>query len=73
VVVDRTANQPYAPQQSRIIQPDIYARAEKMTPTKPLGVRGDGAIAFGGGGILTRKAREQIELVDPVILIPTAE
>lgn len=48
------------------IQPDIIAAAERYEPREPLGVKGDGAIAFGGGASLTTENESLLREVDPV-------
>lgn len=47
------------------IQPDIVAAAASHVPSKPLGVKGEGAIAFGGGATLTKQSKKLLEEVDP--------
>ena len=48
------------------IQPEIVAAAESFKAKAPLGVKGEGAIAFGGGASLTRKSESLLREVDPV-------
>ena len=36
--------------QNKFIQEEIYTIAKSLAETKPVGVKGEGAIAFGGGG-----------------------
>lgn len=36
--------------QNKVIQKEIYTIAKSLAETKPVGVKGEGAIAFGGGG-----------------------
>jgi 15-cis-phytoene desaturase len=47
------------------IQPDIVAAAEKHVPKPPPGVKGDGAIAFGGGAVLKKENEKLLREVDP--------
>jgi 15-cis-phytoene desaturase len=48
------------------IQPDIIAAAESFEAKEPIGVKGDGAIAFGGGASLTTQNEGLLREVDPV-------
>jgi 15-cis-phytoene desaturase len=48
------------------IQPDIVEAAKEYKPRKPWGVKGEGAIAFGGGATLTKKSESLLREVDPV-------
>ena len=70
VVTDRAANMPYAVPLKEI-RPEIYEKAAKAIAKEPAGVKGEGAIAFGGGAVLSTQAREQLRLVDPDQLIST--
>mmetsp|Transcript_59292 Transcript_59292/g.144987 ORF Transcript_59292/g.144987 Transcript_59292/m.144987 type:complete len:621 (+) Transcript_59292:217-2079(+) len=47
------------------IQPAIIENAKTHVAKKPLGVKGEGAIAFGGGATLTKKNKELLKEVDP--------
>lgn len=47
------------------IQPDIYKKAETHVAKEPLGVKGEGAIAFGAGATFTQKSKELLKEVDP--------
>ena len=47
------------------IQPDIVKRAESHTPSDPTGVKGDGAIAFGGGASFTDSNAAALKEADP--------
>merc|ERR1719152_740427 len=62
VVVDKAAGQPTKPLKE--IRPDCVAAAEAHTPTAPPGVKGDGAIAFGGGAVLSDDGRALLREVD---------
>lgn len=48
------------------IQPNIVAAAEAYEAKEPLGVKGEGAIAFGGGYTLKGQAKEWLQEADPV-------
>lgn len=50
----------------KAIQPDIIAKAETYKAKDPIGVKGDGAIAFGGGACLTKENESMLREVDPV-------
>jgi 15-cis-phytoene desaturase len=47
------------------IQANIYDAAAKHTPKPPPGVKGEGAIAFGGGAVLSKKSESLLREVDP--------
>jgi 15-cis-phytoene desaturase len=47
------------------IQASVVEAAEKYVPKAPLGVKGEGAIAFGAGAILTKKNKKLLQEVDP--------
>jgi len=68
VVAERAAGVPYS-KAVKDIQPEVYARAAKATPREPVGVKGEGAIAFGGGAVLTGAGRVELEVVDPDQLV----
>jgi 15-cis-phytoene desaturase len=48
------------------IQQNIVENAKKHVAKEPLGVKGEGAIAFGGGATLTKKNTDLLREVDPV-------
>ena len=48
------------------IQQHIIDSAASFEPKEPIGVKGDGAIAFGGGYTLTQKAEALLKESDPV-------
>lgn len=54
------------------IQPDVVAKAKDHVPKEPLGVKGEGAIAFGGGATLTKKSEALLREVDPNQFEPAA-
>ncbi len=64
VIVDRSLGQPTKP--LKPIQDSAVAAAAAHTPKPPPLVKGEGAIAFGGGAVLTSKGREALQEVDPV-------
>ena len=66
---DRALGQPTKPLKE--IRPEVTARAEAHVPSEPVGVNGEGAIAFGGGAVLGKKGREVLEKQDAVQLQPT--
>jgi 15-cis-phytoene desaturase len=47
------------------IQSHIVEKAANYVPKEPWGVKGEGAIAFGGGATLTKKSKELLMDVDP--------
>jgi 15-cis-phytoene desaturase len=47
------------------IQPEIVQQAQNYTPRDPPGVKGDGAIAFGGGASFTENNAAALKEVDP--------
>ena len=49
-----------------MVQPDVAAK--EYAPKEPPGVKGEGAIAFGGGSVLTDKGRAYLKEVDAVQL-----
>ncbi len=48
------------------IQPEIIAKARSYIIKEPLGVKGEGAIAFGGGACLTTNNESLLRDADPV-------
>lgn len=48
------------------VQPHIVKAASIFEAKAPLGVKGEGAIAFGGGATLTKKSESLLREVDPV-------
>lgn len=48
------------------IQQDIINAAKDFVPKDPLGVKGDGAIAFGAGASLTKQNEKLLRNADPV-------
>jgi 15-cis-phytoene desaturase len=48
------------------VQPHIIEAAQTFEPKNPLGVKGEGAIAFGGGATLSKNNESLLREVDPV-------
>ena len=48
------------------IQQHVIDSAEDFVPKEPIGVKGDGAIAFGGGYTFTTKSEKLLKETDPV-------
>jgi len=55
VIVDKAIGQPTKP--LKAVQPDVVAKAAAHQSKPPPGVKGQGAIAFGGGAVLTDAGR----------------
>jgi 15-cis-phytoene desaturase len=47
------------------IQQHIVDTAASFEPKEPIGIKGDGAIAFGGGSTFTTKSEELLKKSDP--------
>lgn len=47
------------------VQPDIVQKASTYEAKEPLGVKGEGAIAFGAGATLTTENESLLREVDP--------
>ncbi|KAL7565028.1 hypothetical protein ACA910_020740 [Epithemia clementina (nom. ined.)] len=54
------------------IQSNIVEAATKHVPKAPLGVKGNGAIAFGGGATLSKNAEKLLREVDPTQFVEAA-
>jgi len=67
VVVDRAAGIAGVP--DKAIQESVVERASKAVPKDPVGVKGEGPIAFGGGYVLSNSAKELLKQSDPELLI----
>ena len=67
VVVDRAAGIEGAPEKA--IQESVVERASKTVAKNPVGVKGEGPIAFGGGYVLSNSAKELLKQTDPELLI----
>lgn len=68
VVVDRSANMPYT-NQEKAIRPEIIEKARQAAAKDPVGVKGEGAIAFGAGAVMSTQYREQLSVSDPELLV----
>ena len=66
VVVDKVLGKPTKPVKE--IQPNIVAAANAYEPKEPPLVKGKGAIAFGGGAVLTQAGRDYLREVDGIQL-----
>jgi len=64
VIVDKALGQPTKPLKE--IRPEVVAAAAAYTPKPPPGVKGEGAIAFGGGAVLSDEGRKLLAEVDAV-------
>ena len=51
------------------VQESVVLKALKYAPRDPVGVLGEGAVAFGGGAVMTGGVRKLLESQDPVQLI----
>lgn len=49
----------------KVIQEHIIEKSKTFVAKDPLGVKGKGAIAFGGGAVLTSANRVELKEVDP--------
>jgi hypothetical protein len=54
---------------TKTIQPHIIAAASSAVAKDPVGVKGEGAIAFGGGAVLSGGMRAELQEVDPEQLV----
>jgi len=62
VIVDKANGNPTKPLKE--VQPDIVTKADTFEPKAPPGVKGEGAIAFGGGYVLSDEGRKLLREVD---------
>merc|ERR1711920_597121 len=62
VVSDRASGNPT--KGLKVVQPDVLAAAEAYEPKVPPGVKGQGAIAFGGGAVLSKAGMDYLREVD---------
>ena len=72
-VASDAAGVDYWTNQDKAIQQHIVDRAASAAPKKPVGVKGEGAIAFGGGYSLTDRAWQEVKEQDPDQLIAMDE
>ena len=63
VICNRALGNPDAP--IKTIPQHIVDAASSYTSREPLGVKGDGAIAFGGGATLTKQSEDLLKEIDP--------
>jgi 15-cis-phytoene desaturase len=63
VVANRAIGNPDKP--IKDIQEHIIEKAATHVAKEPLGVKGEGAIAFGAGAVLSKKNKELLLEVDP--------
>mmetsp|Transcript_8839 Transcript_8839/g.14703 ORF Transcript_8839/g.14703 Transcript_8839/m.14703 type:complete len:598 (+) Transcript_8839:69-1862(+) len=68
VVVDRACGNEGAPEKA--IQPEIMSKAAAFEAKAPVGVKGQGAIAFGGGAVLSKNDKQVLQEQDPAQLVP---
>ncbi len=73
VVSSRAAGVDTFSDQNKHIQGSIVERASKLEPKKPVGVKGNGPIAWGGGFSLTDTNRQEVGEQDPAQLIELDE
>jgi len=66
VIVDKTLGNPT--KGLKDVQPAIVSAAASFEPKAPRGVKGNGAIAFGGGASLSKEGMAQLREQDPVQL-----
>uniref|UniRef100_A0A7S0LUK6 Amine oxidase n=1 Tax=Coccolithus braarudii TaxID=221442 RepID=A0A7S0LUK6_9EUKA len=62
VVSDRAAGKPT--KGLKVVQPDIVAKAAAYEAKEPAGVKGSGAIAFGGGAVLGKAGMDYLREFD---------
>jgi len=68
VICERAAGIPYS-KAEKDIQREVYTKASNSKPREPVGVKGEGAIAFGAGAVLTQNGRVELGSVDPDQLV----
>lgn len=67
VVVDKAAGIPTKP--LKLVLPENEAKAASKVVKEPIGILGDGAIAFGGGAVFDKQHKDVLEKADPVQLV----
>lgn len=67
VIAERSAGWRYSVPM-KDIEPVVYERARRAVPKDPVGVKGEGAIAFGGGAVWGSANRGLVEESDPIVL-----
>merc|ERR1719331_1087974 len=63
VIVDRALGNPT--KGLKEVQPHVVTSAASHTPKPPRGVKGEGAIAFGGGAVLSKAGMDYVRENDP--------
>ena len=63
VICNRALGNPDA--EIKAIPQHIIDAASSYASREPLGVKGDGAIAFGGGATLTKQSEDLLKEIDP--------
>lgn len=53
----------------KMMQESVVLKALKYAPRDPVGVLGEGAVAFGGGAVMTGGVRKLLESQDPIQLV----
>jgi 15-cis-phytoene desaturase len=53
----------------KAVQQDVVAKALQHTVKPPPGVKGFGAVAFGGGAVLSKNDEDVLRLTDPAQLV----
>jgi 15-cis-phytoene desaturase len=67
VVADRAMGQESTV--TKQIQDSVLVKANTWVAKEPVGVKGNGAIAFGGGAVLSTSSRSEMEEQDPANLV----
>lgn len=60
VVVERSAGIPHSVAEKAIV-PAILEKAQRAIPKDPVGVKGEGAIAFGGGAVVGNQSMDWLK------------
>jgi len=66
VIMDKAMG--VAPKSEKKIIESVYKAAEAKVPKEPVGVLGEGAIAFGGGAVFNKQNKELMDAADPAQL-----
>ena len=69
VVASKAAGVDTFVSQDKVIQQHVIDGAISAVPKKPVGVKGQGAIAFGAGAVLTQQGREVLKYQDAAQLV----
>ena len=62
---------PEAGKSKERIQPNIIEKAKNSKPKDPVGVLGNGPIAFGAGAVLTKEWIKEVQEVDSIQFVET--